>query len=1475
MVRNVVSTTRGVVSRSLNDDPFLECGRAFVVQRDWFPTMVQFFQDFVHHHIEEIESSSRSRAMYCCQVETILRMIVYNTDSIWTQCQDACRQFVRCLLSDVLSSQKSTWIQSHVALVISTVESLGQSIERFSQVSSTFLLTDNPGECFSILLPLLKHPEEDHEWGTDVQELVEKCLHLSLQLLVQHDQDRISEETAQELVRPVMHFIEAQIQLSKAGSDSHIRAVHLLSSLFQQLPVVCELFVHSEKYIDLLLAVWNPLFIVESEHHHDESATAVDDSGTEGYLYGLISNLVVCFQKIASTHEKGCERLGNQVQMIEQVVHCITQPQNFPCSKPSEQIVVQLHPASFPWKLTLYEEPNMAKVESHVINYEANLALLLSQLAKGMFIFDGPAAPAIKSKQESGKKEKDSKQQTPQQPCENTNRAVLQHGFTLVQHLERTLRQEEENAQAVRNTELCVELLRCFQFLSKSSFGREQFLEQITSHQMKNASDDAKEEETETSSEWPLSVEKIRTLPHATLLHLISYFLHDSTWSFECIESALNWFASLIDQQASTVKEEEEHGKDTHMSISDIFINTSTAMGYLVQFIAVHRQILDQSTATKEHDGKRLNEFLDQLKALIVRMVNLGYEKDQLAEQALALQKAELADATPVADDPQAEDVEKEKNHDLVEEEPAITIKQKAWAKALLNERFDIPRYGLRQYTALHAAIQMNLPSFVPILLTTQVNVDIKNDRGETPLMTALLCNSSARLVEELLQAGADVNEVADEPMGHMTVLKYGFHSILNCDGKGFIGTTPGAIQVSSPLHLPLLLHYGSDVNISDQHGNFPLHLCVSESTLFTPAYASADPPLGCRYQSDMDSSEQVMKNAQSLLAHGANGNACNHLGQTALHLALLYGHSKVAHVLLDHDSGINPNIRDRFGALPLHYACAGLCPDSLSLVQKLIDVGTKYPLLQGEHQDIRKGKTTREKKLIEIHAILDAGWHAITAPPAIINRKASVPELFSTPTTGECGLLPLHYIAGATEVCGFPYQGMAEHSDAIRSARVQILNLVEQLVGSAYLQQLTRHRFSIAHYAVQGSVNAPLLDALLSKVVDRVSLENQEQESLDQVHDLFPITSLANLPTGSHVRRITNQHHERGLIWDYSWSSQRYTVWFPQRQVLEQDVLRSNLEPCGPSLDGPFRKHFLNHEHGFTPLHYALVCGNFSGVLTLIKSGANLQPEIADIPLLPLACFVKSPVSILRHLAGPQVNVRASIDTMDGTALHFAVLQRQVRALELLVSLPVTSVDIKRKSDGCTALHLACNDEPEIRLIEILVRAGSSLLVLNDAQETPLGQIVASRHENLRPLLETLVESNVMTRRDLIQQVYSVPESKLIPSAFELVQLWNMEITAQEPSPAQRVMLSHSIDLLEYCFTLVHSDTGGDDDHPPLYVHECFEMQKTYGAYLLKTFSNPVEEEKPETSVKGSPVIDDNDDAMTEEVSPPEPILV
>ena len=209
--------------------------------------------------------------------------------------------------------------------------------------------------------------------------------------------------------------------------------------------------------------------------------------------------------------------------------------------------------------------------------------------------------------------------------------------------------------------------------------------------------------------------------------------------------------------------------------------------------------------------------------------------------------------------------------------------------QAIINHGAGVNTRNNNGQTPLWFACCDGQESFVKILLDTGANPNITDKFGDSCLHAALHGHCSTETIQEILDHGAHVN-------------------VVNKDGA-----TPLLLACSTAQAEPvrLLLKERADPNIAYADGDASLHTAVAA-----------------------DCSKQTI---QGLMDYGADVNAVNKRGRTALLLSCFYRHIDSVNVLLV--AGADPTVADEEGFSCLHAAIDGYC--SKDTLQALIDHGT------------------------------------------------------------------------------------------------------------------------------------------------------------------------------------------------------------------------------------------------------------------------------------------------------------------------------------------------------------------------------------------------------------------------------------------------------------------------------------------------------------------------------------------------------
>jgi ankyrin repeat protein len=217
--------------------------------------------------------------------------------------------------------------------------------------------------------------------------------------------------------------------------------------------------------------------------------------------------------------------------------------------------------------------------------------------------------------------------------------------------------------------------------------------------------------------------------------------------------------------------------------------------------------------------------------------------------------------------------------------------------------------------TPLHLAVQWGATDCPRLLLQAHAPLDVTNEAGETPLRVAVKCGAVGN-VELLLAAGArtdlglgsntllHVAVAPSEPPPFMPgfglrsgagaialLLKHG----LGVDSRDGQGRTPFlcAVEAMDLEAMDLLLANGANINAADARGNTALHQHASSywDTIHrrVPRPGPVVPPPPAAGQMILPMSDKRISITAWLLEHGADPNLTNHEGRTPLELLCDY----------------------------------------------------------------------------------------------------------------------------------------------------------------------------------------------------------------------------------------------------------------------------------------------------------------------------------------------------------------------------------------------------------------------------------------------------------------------------------------------------------------------------------------------------------------------------------------------------------
>jgi ankyrin repeat protein len=272
----------------------------------------------------------------------------------------------------------------------------------------------------------------------------------------------------------------------------------------------------------------------------------------------------------------------------------------------------------------------------------------------------------------------------------------------------------------------------------------------------------------------------------------------------------------------------------------------------------------------------------------------------------------------------------------------AVSVGNAELVELLISKGADVNAKGQFDRVALHYA---NKKGMAKILLAHGATVDATTNYGETPLHWAAEgvngLGKQVDLVEfagVLIAHGADVNKKTGEGRSHKTPLNYAARSnnlpvakLLIARGADVEGA--GSSPLSSAGEngdfvemAQLLVENGAKVNVPSPTGWYPIQTAAGRGNIKVTTYLlarganpNAADRAGFTALHSAAGSDYGYSTAEALLRHGANPNAKNMHGSTALHQAASQGAIKVMELLLANRADVNAGNND--GYTPLHGA--------------------------------------------------------------------------------------------------------------------------------------------------------------------------------------------------------------------------------------------------------------------------------------------------------------------------------------------------------------------------------------------------------------------------------------------------------------------------------------------------------------------------------------------------------------------------
>ena len=442
-------------------------------------------------------------------------------------------------------------------------------------------------------------------------------------------------------------------------------------------------------------------------------------------------------------------------------------------------------------------------------------------------------------------------------------------------------------------------------------------------------------------------------------------------------------------------------------------------------------------------------------------------------------------------------------------------------------------------HTVLYMAAAAGHPAVVEVLLEMGANVHAKNDRGSTAFLPAASGGHLA-VVEVLLENGADVDATNNHGLtalilaaagDHLAVVEVLLEKGADVNAKQENGMTSllAAVQEGQYDIVEVLLEKGADVDAQCDNGVTALHLAVQEGDLDlvevllkkdpvvdveANGYRGAETPLLMAVLKDpgivkallekgadpnamsSDGKMPLLKAArwgrldvvELLVEHGANVNARNINGYTALHCALgqtevwYSDRTPVAEFLLEH--GAVAVIANNDRETPLDYALRPFYdqPDVELICKMLLPSGMLFQLA-------KDGLEAHEERLKRIKVGLKRAAESRGFLVALADTLAAIDASGGAPAAGAAGQAPdtgqmlvslLRQLAAFARAAGDGAGAQATYRTPPR-----------WLFGEAYEERRGRHRRAVA-----AAVRIP---AFLSDLAEGLTAANMHVS--DQTH--------------------------------------------------------------------------------------------------------------------------------------------------------------------------------------------------------------------------------------------------------------------------------------------------------------------------------------------------------------------------------------
>ncbi|MCX5643647.1 MAG: ankyrin repeat domain-containing protein [Phycisphaerae bacterium] len=393
--------------------------------------------------------------------------------------------------------------------------------------------------------------------------------------------------------------------------------------------------------------------------------------------------------------------------------------------------------------------------------------------------------------------------------------------------------------------------------------------------------------------------------------------------------------------------------------------------------------------------------------------------------------------------------------------------------EAYIQEGGDVNKLDGHGHAPLHYAAQNNQKQAMELLIAKGGGVNVKNSRGQTPLFNAIAAGNRD-VAELLISKGADVNVKNSNGQTPLdSALSRNRKDIVELliakDAEGSILT---AVSCGDVDRVRGCLEKGADVNAKDTDGRTALHVAVGNE------------------RKDV---------AELLLSRGADINAKDGKGYTPLYYAIWNEDQDTVKLLVTKGADVSYTPRDDYPPLFIAVAIKDVNTKDVNTVKLLVDHGAKFDVkTQFGWTAFRLAASQGNRDLVEIFA--SKGTDVSTLPLAAcvgnLARVKSLVEQGADPNAkDEFGWTPLYWAAstGQEEVAAYligkgatvDAKTIDERTPLHQAAQAGAAHLVELLISKGLDVNVKDKRGNTPLHGAAAAGRREVAELLIAKGAD------------------------------------------------------------------------------------------------------------------------------------------------------------------------------------------------------------------------------------------------------------------------------------------------------------------------------------------------------------------------------------------------------